>query len=237
MPKTWLVLRPAFQPSCSFQKQKRLPPAAGSKAALRDPTIELDISSKALTDRGCAEVTEGLIQTYLGNHKDNDILWLEELNLSDNKITPCSLWSLSRVIRLAQDHLRDLDLSKNELCIRSPEDARCWDYFLRSLSECCVLRRIDFSGNDLGCKGFEILARSYSQEPPVDFVLPSHLATPGDVRKPLILSSIEALEDATSDLSIGPKTSIANGEDVAKLGKSRPSKHGVLNHLGAMIVC
>ena len=229
MPKTWWVVRPAFQSSCSSQKQKRIPPATGSKAALRDPTIELDISSKALTDTGCVEVARGLLQTYLGNHEDNYIIWLEELNLSDNGITPASLWTLSKVVRLACDHLKEFDLSDNALCIKSVDDAHCWEYFLRSLSKCCLLRKLDLSGNDIGCKGFEILTRSYGQEPPLDFVLPSQLSARGYTRSS-ISASIEGLENAISDLSIGPNTSTVNREDTTKIGKSKSSKHGALSH-------
>ena len=38
-----------------------------------------------------------------------------------------------------------------------------------------MLRKIDLSGNTLGPKAFEILAKVYSQEKPIDFVLPARL--------------------------------------------------------------
>ena len=174
-------------------------------------------------------MTGGLIRAYNGNREDSNIFWLEELNLRDNALTPVSLWSLSEVIRLASDHLRDLDLSNNSLCINSREDTEAWDHFLYSLSGCCVLRRIDFSGNDLGCKGFETLAKAYSQALPVDFVLPPHLAIEGTSGRPSISGSIDGLDDDMRSLSIGSRNDNNDTESGTKAGKPKGSLHGVFS--------
>ena len=98
------------------------------------------------------------------------VMSLEELCLRDNKITAESLRMLGRVIKLAAGDLRDLDLSNNLIAIDTNEEASAWEAFLNSFAECCVLRRIDFSCNALGPKAFEILARVYAGEEPVDLL-------------------------------------------------------------------
>ena len=89
---------------------------------------------------------------------------LEELCLKGNELTALSLRPLAKVIALASKDLRDLDISENLFRIISSEDAAAWEEFLEAFSECCVLRRIDFSGNALGPKAFEVLARVYGRE-------------------------------------------------------------------------
>ena len=178
---------------------------------------------------GCAEVTGALIRTYHGNREDSSIFWLEELNLKDNALTPAALWDLSEVIRLANNHLRDLDLSNNSLCIKSREDIEAWDHFLYSLSGCCVLRRIDLSGNDIGCKGFEILAKVYSQASPVDFVLPSHMVVQGVWGRPSVSGSIDGLEDAARNLSIGSRGDNSDIESEIKTGKPKGALYGAFS--------
>ena len=89
---------------------------------------------------------------------------LEELCLKGNELTALSLRPLAMVIGLASRDLRDLDISENLFTITSNEDAAAWEEFLEAFSECYVLRHIDFSGNALGPKAFEILARVYSRE-------------------------------------------------------------------------
>lgn len=106
---------------------------------------------------------------------EGKLVRLEELCLKDNHITAASLSSLTSVIRLAHHELRDLDLSGNKITIDTKAEAIEWENFLSGFSECCVLRRIDLSGNALGDKAFEILSKVYAREDPISLVLPGDL--------------------------------------------------------------
>jgi hypothetical protein len=68
---------------------------------------------------------------------------------------------LAKVIHLSSQDLKELDISNNEINIVTVSDAQKWKYFLQSFGQCCVLKKIDFSGNTLGTRGIEILARVY----------------------------------------------------------------------------
>ncbi|KAL9122230.1 MAG: hypothetical protein Q9187_001211 [Circinaria calcarea] len=149
---------------------KRIPPAAGHKAALRDPCVELDVSGKMLTDNGFNEVAQALSTTieFAGEH--GEVIKLEEICLRDNQLTVKSLVPLAKVIALAAYDLRDLDLSDNLISITTKEEAEAWELFLQSFSRCCVLRRVDLGGNALGPKAFEVFARVYGNEEPLDLL-------------------------------------------------------------------
>jgi hypothetical protein len=116
-----------------------------------------------LTDDGLKTVTEALRTVYA--HNEGQLIRLEELCLRGNDITARSLAELGRVVALATIDLRDLDLSNNKITIETREDAVAWQAFLRDFAQCCVLRRIDLSGNVLGPKAFEILGKVYIREP------------------------------------------------------------------------
>ena len=152
-------------------KTKRIPPALGSKAALRDPVLEIDLRSKQLTDAGFLELSEGLKKALQYNEPDGRVVLLEEFCLKANKLTLASLECLTQIMPLVTDDLRDLDLSDNLISVNDPDDVIPWEAFLISLSQCCVLRRLDFSGNELGTKGFEVLSRVYAKEKPIDIDL------------------------------------------------------------------
>ncbi|KAI9846246.1 MAG: hypothetical protein M1837_004235 [Sclerophora amabilis] len=144
---------------------KRIPPGAGSKAALRDPVIELNISHRNLTDEGAFEIVSGLTKSLCRDRENEQpITRLEELCLSGNQLTARCLAPLSQVIEIAADDLRDLDLSENNICVASEDEAVAWETFLRSFRRCSVLRRFDLSRNALGPRAFEIFARVYTQE-------------------------------------------------------------------------
>ncbi|MCJ1246378.1 hypothetical protein MMC30_003585 [Trapelia coarctata] len=147
---------------------KRLPPGSSYKTALRDPCVDLDVSGKLLTDDGFVEVTEALVKSIQYQDDNGRVLKLEEVWLKGNELTASSLKPLAKVVALAWDDLRDLDLSENRITISTSEDAAAWEEFLQSFSSCCVLRRIDFSGNNLGSKAFEVLARVYGKEKSFD---------------------------------------------------------------------
>ena len=149
---------------------KRIPPGSGWKAAVRDPIIELDVSGKALMDDGFLELASALAISIEYQGEQGKVVSLDELCLKDNKITAKCLRTLGRIVRLAADDLRDLDLSNNLIAITTDDEAAGWEAFLESFSGCCMLRRIDFSGNALGPRAFEILARVYAREDPVDLL-------------------------------------------------------------------
>ena len=150
---------------------KRIPPSIGSKAAFRDPVVELDVSGRGLTTEGFLEIAAALVKSieYDGDH--GKVVRLEELCLRGNRLDAECLQALGKVVKLAASDLRDLDLSDNLFTVASYGEVVAWEEFLTSFSKCCLLRRIDLSGNALGSKAFEVLARVYGKEPPLDIVL------------------------------------------------------------------
>ena len=181
--------------------------------------LELDISSKYLGESGLAEVAQGLVQTYEANTHQHTVLRLEELNLSHNDLTPRCLETLAKVISLACNDLKDLDLSYNEFSLPAEEDLRNWEMFLASISRCCKLRRLSIRGNTLGFKAYEALLRVYSQERPVDLVLPPDLTSD---------TGIASLNSVTDTLTLGNQLDHEkdNDEDLNKVSR-RGSRHGV----------
>jgi len=147
---------------------KRIPPGSSYKTALRDPCVDLDVSGKLLTDGGFVEVAEALVKSIQYHDEHGQVVKLEEVCLKGNELTASSLKPLAKVVALAADDLRDLDLSENRISITTSDDAAAWEEFLEAFSSCCVLRRIDFSGNNLGSKAFEVLAKVYGQEKSLD---------------------------------------------------------------------
>ena len=143
---------------------KRIPPGTGSKAALRDPILELDISGKQLGDDELAQLLPTLEDCIRHQGESGPILILEDLCLKHNKLTVASLRHLMRLLALVSQDLRDLDLSDNQITIQTQEDRQIWQDFLETLSAFCVLRRLDLSGNALGTKAFELLERVYAHE-------------------------------------------------------------------------
>ncbi|KAI9666841.1 MAG: hypothetical protein M1829_005644 [Trizodia sp. TS-e1964] len=148
-----------------LRQAKRIPPEFGSKAALRDPSLELNLSGKLLTDQGLTKVLSGLEQaiTYQTEHGVK-IIRLEELSLSGNELTVAALSGISSIISLTAKDFKDLDLSNNKITVQTKEDVVCWENFLMSFKTCSSIRRLDFSGNALGPKAFEVLARVYVRE-------------------------------------------------------------------------
>jgi hypothetical protein len=92
------------------------------------------------------------------------ILILNEINLKGNQLTTVGIEALSGVIESSSSELRSLDLSDNNIDIRTKLDAIRWERFLHAFSQCSALRRLDLSNNNLGTKGFEILSKVYARE-------------------------------------------------------------------------
>ncbi|KAL8684081.1 MAG: hypothetical protein Q9224_006633, partial [Gallowayella concinna] len=184
---------------------KRIPPGTGSKSALRDPVVELDVTGKALGEDGFREVADALTKSLEYDGENGKVVLLEELCLKSNKLDATCLPALGRIVRLAAHELRDLDLSDNQFTITTSQDAYAWEDFLKSFAGCCVLRRIDLSGNVLGSKAFEVLAKIYSREPVIDFILEEDVEnTPHDETPSRrgTIGQTEALNRHTRNLSL-----------------------------------
>lgn len=124
-----------------------------------------------MTSDGLLEFAPALLKSMEHSNENGKTVRLEELCLRDCQIDSRSLLHLARIISLAAYDLRDLDLSENQIKVTSHEEVAAWGAFLNAFSNCCVLRRIDLSGNLLGPRAFEVLARVYANDDPVDLVL------------------------------------------------------------------
>lgn len=142
---------------------KRIPPGPSHKAATRDPSVDLDVSGKALSDEAFGEIADALVKSMSYDGEHGKVVKLEEICLKDNALTAPSLRMLARVVALASADLMDLDLSDNSFSVVTNDEVDAWEEFLESVSECYVLRRVDLSGNALGTRAFEILARVYGK--------------------------------------------------------------------------
>ncbi|KAK7529203.1 hypothetical protein IWX46DRAFT_535821, partial [Phyllosticta citricarpa] len=128
----------------------------------------LELPGKNLTDEGCLFMIEGLAETLeaRGGVSANR---LEELHLSGNKLTTSSLRALAKIIKLAELELLDLDLSNNSITVKNDQEALDLTFFLESIRNCRVLRRLNLSHNDMsGPRAFESLARVYAKQPVVE---------------------------------------------------------------------
>ena len=171
-----------------------MPPASGHKSALRDPIVELDFSSKSLDDTCFDSIANALATTILSRGELGRTTTLEELCLNHNKLGVKALEPLGRIIRLSRCDLRDLDISYNAISIVSDEDAEIFQDFLRSFSDCCMLRRIDFSGNDLSPKAFEILARVYGEQSVEFHTMSAPPQAPDKGMRKLVLKPLKDLD-------------------------------------------
>ena len=146
---------------------------------------------------------------------------LEELDLRDNRLGIPSLKALTTIVDCASHDLRDLDLSGNCIHIHTNDDAAVWQRFLASFEQCCLLRRLDLSGNSLGPRGFEVLFRVYAKESPLDLLWPSGFVDGQDE---------VSVEYSLRNMSLVPEFNetvgnIANGQHPSKC---KGSKYGLL---------
>ncbi|KAL5042496.1 hypothetical protein BDW71DRAFT_211157 [Aspergillus fruticulosus] len=143
--------------------KKRIPPGLGSKAAARDPTLEIDLTGKCLTDEGFAQFVDSLIECirYRDEAHPVGLAKVTEFHLQGNNLTVCSLVKLGEVIVNNPGDLRELDLSNNCIRVVTAEEKEIWKSFLCSFKNCYVLMKLDLSGNPLGVAGLEILASVY----------------------------------------------------------------------------
>lgn len=128
-----------------------------------------------MTDDGFAEVASALVESLSYDGDQGRVVRLEELCLTNNRLSAASLQVLAPIIRLASNDLRDLDLSENIITVDTEDEVVIWEDFLMSFKHCCLLRRIDFSHNTLGPRAFEVFTRVYASQEAVDLVLPAYL--------------------------------------------------------------
>lgn len=187
--------------------------------------IELDISGKDLTDEGFTVVASALVEAISYDGDQGRVGRLEELCLRSDRLTIASLQALTPVIEVSCSDLRDLDLSENQIAISSDADVAIWEDFLTSFRKCCVLRRIDLSGNALGDRAFEVMVRVYAKEEPLNFVLPSDLEEAHDEEQSST-TEIGSVTRKTKKLSLGSNP----GDHTVDEGhyKRKVSKHGHL---------
>jgi len=139
--------------------------------AARDPHVEIDLAGKCLTDEGFEIFANNLIEgiQYRDNDHPTGIVRLAELSLKENRLTIISMAKLTKAIALSGDTLTQLDISDNAIHVASSSERAIWKGFLESFQGCCVLKKIDFSGNTLGAAGFDVLSRVYTKSD-VDFI-------------------------------------------------------------------
>ncbi|KAL8718501.1 MAG: hypothetical protein Q9225_004369 [Loekoesia sp. 1 TL-2023] len=209
---------------------KRIPPGTGSKSALRDPIVDLDVTGKCIGEDGFRELAGALIKSLEHDGEHGKVCRLEELCLKTNRLSARCLPALARIVRLAAHDLRDLDLSDNCFSITSSQETHLWEHFLESFAECCVLRRVDLGGNALGPKAFEILARVYTRERLTDPVwentsdTPPYGVTPS--RKSLSGDS-DSLNRQARNLSLGSASDAQLDNDERISNTSHKLEYGI----------
>ncbi|KAL4776525.1 hypothetical protein BDW60DRAFT_213907 [Aspergillus nidulans var. acristatus] len=206
--------------------KKRIPPGLGSKAAARDPTLELDLTGKCLTDEGFAQFIDDLIECirYRDEAHPVGLAKVTEIHLQGNNLTIYSLAKLGEVIANSPGDLRELDLSNNDIRVVAAEEKAIWKSFLCCFKNCYVLMKLDLSGNPLGVTGLEILASVYIKS---DL---EYLEADADaiVRENLGLASDSVLAEETGALKIGENSSKENTDPRSGTGRSKksPNKGG-----------
>ena len=127
--------------------------------------LDIRVPDKNLTDDGFDILATGLADALEQCH---DLAFVD-LDVSNNNLTTRSLARLAPIIGRAYFDLQTLNLSGNDIQVQTAEQARDWETFLRALSTCRTLRRLDLSNNtSLGNLALEILARTYIRERPID---------------------------------------------------------------------
>ena len=165
-----------------------------------------------MTDEGFAEVASALVQSLKYDGDQGKVVRLEELCLINNRLSVTSLQALSSIVRLASNDLRDLDLSENNIIIDAKSEVAIWEDFLTSFKNCCLLRRIDFSGNTLGSRAFEVMTRVYARQEAVELVLPTDLEH-NQIRQPRMSTDIAGLGRKMRTMSIVPDSDVWGSDE------------------------
>lgn len=118
-----------------------------------------------MTDEGFDQFIGALIECIKFRDEDHPdgAVKLTDFVLQGNELSVKSLSKLAEVVALSAGDLRELDISKNNIRIVSPEEKAVWQAFLESFRHCYMLKKLDLGSNALGIAGMEILARIYIQ--------------------------------------------------------------------------
>jgi Leucine-rich repeat (LRR) protein len=128
-----------------------------------------------------------------------------ELHLQKNELTAQSLARLGEVIALSAGDLRELDLSQNDIRVKTPEEQMMWRDFLLSFKNCYMLKKLDLGSNPLGPAGVEILARVYIKsdldflETDADAIIGPHVDETTDIVEQLTALKIRPEKDKEND--------------------------------------
>ncbi|KAF2426549.1 hypothetical protein EJ08DRAFT_736281 [Tothia fuscella] len=161
---------------------------------------------KALTGDGFTIVAGAMLKSLRGDEakedeSDSDVekdrghvnIRLEALDLSNNQLTTKSLRALAPIIETSRSDIKHLNLSNNNIEIRTAEQIADWEEFLDSFNHCRRMRRLDFSGNNLSNPlSVETILRVYCRNRAID---PLHLERDRN--------EINGLTHATSGLQLG----------------------------------
>lgn len=180
-----------------------------------------------MTDEGFAEVALALVESLNYDGDQGRVVRLEELCLTNNRLSATSLQALSSIIRLASNDLRDLDLSENNITINTEAEVALWEDFLTSFEDCCSLRRIDLSRNALGPRAFEVMTRVYAKQEAVDLVFPADLeqVQSNEQRTPTDTAGLERIMRKMSIIS-GSDHWGSDGDHDSKSDGHKGSRHG-----------
>ncbi|KAM5455463.1 hypothetical protein McanCB49686_003721 [Microsporum canis] len=145
------------------RQRRRIPPGINANHAAEDPTVELDLTGKGLTDDGLSVFIDDLIQcmSYRDEDHPQGTVRLTELCLKANNLTVMSMMRLSEVIFLGSTTLTKVDVSNNSIRVTNEYERRSLSSFLNAFRYCFVLKKVDFSGNQLENAGFDVLSCMY----------------------------------------------------------------------------
>ncbi|KMU87669.1 hypothetical protein CIHG_06062 [Coccidioides immitis H538.4] len=202
--------------------RKRIPPGSGARAAARDPTIELDLTGKLLTDDGLKEIIDALVSCikFQDENYPNGVIKLTELSLKGNALTTTAIARLAKVVELSKSSLVKLDISDNGISIISKTQRSNWRIFLKSFEECYMLKSIDFSGNKLGSAGFDGISEVFLKSE-LYFIVPSPARIPDENGK------LHSVGGKLKSISLN-----TNGNDTLRLPAAGEAncRHGGMSH-------
>ncbi|KAL2809894.1 hypothetical protein BJX63DRAFT_445046 [Aspergillus granulosus] len=206
--------------------KKRIPPGTGAKAAARDPTLEIDLTGKALTDTGFAHFINDLLACilYRGDEHPTGLAKVTEFYLQGNNLTVLSLPKLGEVVANSAGDLRELDISQNDICVASAQERAIWKTFLDCFKNCYVLRKLDLSGNPIGPAGLEIFACVYIKSD-VDYLETDAAAIVGATanEEPALTEDVRTLSAKGNESTCvnRAKTPVGKGKAIKQNGNSQ----------------
>ncbi|KAL3455194.1 hypothetical protein BJX64DRAFT_295280 [Aspergillus heterothallicus] len=200
--------------------RKRVPPGTGAKAAARDPTLEIDLTGKALTDDGFAQFIDDLLAciVYRSDEHPIGLAKVTEFHLQGNSLTVLSLVKLGEVVAHSAGDLRELDLSHNDIRVTSVQEKAVWKAFLECFKNCYVLTKLDLSNNPIGPVGLEIFACVYVKSD-IDFLEADAAAIVG-----MTADKESALSEEVGSMSANENISPRANRAKKTLGKNKATK-------------